>query len=149
MRRFILRVFFLRELIFADRGQSAKFAKIRTRKIFMLHGSYLTLLCCSSAASRNSTATLPTTAPTTARHKKRQGGPLNRFFKQLKKQNKKSNSTCEELKECQRICVGQNEQLTNVSDCRTFKIHCTSIFRRSAKSKIQKSKNKKQKHRSD
>ena len=29
--------FFLRELIFADRGQSAKFAKIRTRKIFMLH----------------------------------------------------------------------------------------------------------------
>ena len=31
--------FFLRELIFADRGQSAKFAKIRTRKIFMLHGT--------------------------------------------------------------------------------------------------------------
>ena len=31
--------FFLRELIFADRGQSAKSAKIRTRKIFMLHGS--------------------------------------------------------------------------------------------------------------
>ena len=30
--------FFLRELIFADRGQSAKFAKIRTCKIFMLHG---------------------------------------------------------------------------------------------------------------
>ena len=30
-------LFFLRELIFADRGQSAKFAKIRTRKIFMLH----------------------------------------------------------------------------------------------------------------
>ena len=29
-------IFFLRELIFADRGQSAK---IRTRKIFMLHGS--------------------------------------------------------------------------------------------------------------
>ena len=38
MLRFILRVFFLRELIFADRGQSAKSAKIRTRKIFMLHG---------------------------------------------------------------------------------------------------------------
>ena len=37
---FILRVFFLRELIFADRGQSAKFAKIRTRKIFMLNGKY-------------------------------------------------------------------------------------------------------------
>ena len=32
--------FFLRELIFADRGQPAKFAKIRTRKIFMLHGSF-------------------------------------------------------------------------------------------------------------
>ena len=31
-------VFFLRELIFADRGQSAKFSKIRTRKIFMLLG---------------------------------------------------------------------------------------------------------------
>ena len=31
--------FFLRELIFADRGQSAKSAKIRTRKIFMLHGT--------------------------------------------------------------------------------------------------------------
>ena len=30
--------FILRELIFADRGQSAKSAKIRTRKIFMLHG---------------------------------------------------------------------------------------------------------------
>ena len=28
-------IFFLRELILADRGQSAK---IRTRKIFMLHG---------------------------------------------------------------------------------------------------------------
>ena len=41
MRRFILRVFFfLRQLIFADRGQSAKFAKIRTRKIFMLHGNH-------------------------------------------------------------------------------------------------------------
>ena len=37
MRDFILRVFFLRELIFADRDQSAKFAKIRTHKIFMLH----------------------------------------------------------------------------------------------------------------
>ena len=35
LRRFILLVFFLRELIFADRGQ---FAKIKTRKIFMLHG---------------------------------------------------------------------------------------------------------------
>ena len=32
--------FILRELIFADRGQSAKSAKIRTRKIFMLHGTY-------------------------------------------------------------------------------------------------------------
>ena len=30
--------FILRELIFADRGQPAKFAKIRTRKIFMLRG---------------------------------------------------------------------------------------------------------------
>ena len=30
--------FILRELIFADRGQSAKCAKIRTRNIFMLHG---------------------------------------------------------------------------------------------------------------
>ena len=30
--------FILRELIFADRGQSAKSAKIRTCKIFMLHG---------------------------------------------------------------------------------------------------------------
>ena len=40
------RCLFLRELIFADRGQSAKSAKIRTRKIFMLHGitsSYRTL----------------------------------------------------------------------------------------------------------
>ena len=35
MRRFLLRVVFLRELIFADRGQSAK---IRSRKIFILHG---------------------------------------------------------------------------------------------------------------
>ena len=35
------RFFFLRELIFADRGQSAKFAKIKTRKIFMLHGIVL------------------------------------------------------------------------------------------------------------
>ena len=32
--------FFLRELIFADRGQSAKSAKIRIRKIFMLHGIF-------------------------------------------------------------------------------------------------------------
>ena len=37
--RFILRFFFLQEQIFADRGQSAKFAKIRTRKIFMLHST--------------------------------------------------------------------------------------------------------------
>ena len=34
-------LFILRELIFADRGQSAKSAKIRTRKIFMLHGIFL------------------------------------------------------------------------------------------------------------
>ena len=41
MRRFIFYgFFFLRELSFADRGQSAKFAKIRTRKIFMLHGNF-------------------------------------------------------------------------------------------------------------
>ena len=33
-----------RELIFADQGQSAKSAKIRTRKIFMLHGSGFTVL---------------------------------------------------------------------------------------------------------
>ena len=32
--------FFLRELMFADRGQSVKFAKIRTRKIFMLQGIF-------------------------------------------------------------------------------------------------------------
>ncbi|XP_020603889.1 uncharacterized protein LOC110042850 [Orbicella faveolata] len=108
----------------------------------------------SNATSRNSTATLPTTAPTTNRHKKRQGGSLNKFIKQLRKLNKhstNSNSTCEELRGCQRICVGQNEQLTNVSDCRTFKIHCTSrkLFRRSAKSKTQKTKNKKHKPRSN
>ena len=30
--------FILRELIFADRGQSAKSAKIRILKIFILHG---------------------------------------------------------------------------------------------------------------
>ena len=36
--------FFLRELIFADRGQSAKSAKIRTRKIFMLHGMPLQVM---------------------------------------------------------------------------------------------------------
>lgn len=114
----------------------------------MLLFSRLILLCCSCAASRNSTGTLPTTAPTTARSKKRQGGPLNRFIRQLRKLNKhnsNSNSTCEELKGCQRICVGQNEQLTNVSDCSTFKIHCTSrkLFRRSTKNKSQKAKNKK------
>ena len=34
-------IFFLRELIFADRGQSAN---IRTRKIFMLHGISLTCI---------------------------------------------------------------------------------------------------------
>ena len=37
IRTLLCGFFFLRELIFADRGQSAKFAKIRTRKIFMLH----------------------------------------------------------------------------------------------------------------
>ena len=37
--------FFLRELIFVDQGQSAKFARIRTRKIFMLHGSSLLKPC--------------------------------------------------------------------------------------------------------
>ena len=35
--------FILRELIFADRGQSAKYAKIKTRKIFMLHDIYATI----------------------------------------------------------------------------------------------------------
>ena len=34
------RFFILRELIFVDRGQSAKSAKIRTRKIFMIHGIF-------------------------------------------------------------------------------------------------------------
>ena len=38
---FILHFFFLRELIFVDRGQSAKSAKIKTRKIFMLHSRIL------------------------------------------------------------------------------------------------------------
>lgn len=103
----------------------------------------------NNATSRNSTGPLPTTA-STAQPRKRRGGPLNRFIRKLRNLNKhstKSNSTCEELKGCQRICVGQNEQLTNVSDCRTFKIQCTSrkLFRsRLAKSKIQKTKNKKQ-----
>ena len=36
--------FFLWEPVFADRGQSAKFAEIRTRKIFMLHGTRYTVL---------------------------------------------------------------------------------------------------------
>ena len=36
----LLCVFFSAGTNFADRGQSAKFAKIRTRKIFMLHGIY-------------------------------------------------------------------------------------------------------------
>ena len=44
LRRFILRFSILRELIFADRGQSAKSAKIGTRKIFMLHGIHK-LIC--------------------------------------------------------------------------------------------------------
>ena len=112
--------------------------------------SFLTLLCCSFAASRNSTGPSPTTAPT-AQPRKRRGGPLNRYIRHLRKLNKhkhstNNNSTCEELRGCQRICVGQNEQLTNVSDCRTFKIHCTSrkLFRWSAKSKTQKKKKKKQ-----
>lgn len=101
----------------------------------------------NNATSRNSTGPLPTTAPT-AQPRKRRGGPLNRFIRQLRKLNRhstNSNSTCEELKGCHRICVGQNEQLTNVSDCRTFKIQCTSrrLFRKAAKGKMQKTKNKK------
>ena len=35
---YVLWGFFLSELIFADQGQSTKFAKIGTCKIFMLHG---------------------------------------------------------------------------------------------------------------
>ena len=35
--------FFLLEVIFADQGQSAKFTKIRTHKIFMLHSTHNTL----------------------------------------------------------------------------------------------------------
>ena len=112
-----------------------------------VHIMLLIFLCCSFAASRNSTGPLPTTAPT-AQPRKRRGGPLNRFIRQLRKLNRhstNSNSTCEELKGCHRICVGQNEQLTNVSDCRTFKIQCTSrrLFRKAAKGKMQKTKNKK------
>ena len=38
MRRLFCRFFILQEVIFADQGQSAKSAKIRTRKIFMPHG---------------------------------------------------------------------------------------------------------------
>ena len=37
--------FILRELFFADRGQSVKSAKIKTRKIFMLHG---TIFCAAT-----------------------------------------------------------------------------------------------------
>lgn len=75
---------------------------------------------------------------------------MNKFIRQIRKKlnkhNTSNNSTCEELRGCQRICVGQNEKVTNVSDCSTFKIHCTSkkLFRRSARSKNQKAKNKKQ-----
>ena len=40
LRNYICWSFFLRELIFADRGQSAKPAKLRTRPFFMLHDSF-------------------------------------------------------------------------------------------------------------
>ena len=44
LRRFILREFFSAVIYFCrDRGQSAKSAKVKTRKIFMLHGIYITL----------------------------------------------------------------------------------------------------------
>ena len=39
--------FFLRELVFADRGKSAKSAEIRARKIFMLRGYSKVAFVCS------------------------------------------------------------------------------------------------------
>lgn len=68
--------------------------------------------------------------------KRRQGGALlgsllRRQMKKMKRQNTNSNSSCGILDGCTRICVGQNEKFTHVSDCTQFKIKCTSkrLFR--------------------
>ncbi|XP_078355227.1 uncharacterized protein LOC144639816 [Oculina patagonica] len=93
------------------------------------------------------------TTPTNGRSRRRRpGGPLNKFIRQLLRRkhiNNNNNSTCEILSGCTRICVGQNEKLTDVSDCGRFKIHCTSkrLFRRTSKGRKHHSKNRKTKTR--
>lgn len=73
-----------------------------------------------------------TTLPRRSRtRRRRQGGALlssvlRRQMKKVKRQNANSNSSCGILDGCTRICVGQNEKFTHVSDCTQFKIQCTS-----------------------
>ncbi|KAJ7373566.1 hypothetical protein OS493_011169 [Desmophyllum pertusum] len=92
-----------------------------------------------------------TAVPTNGRTgKSRQGGPFNRLIRKLLRSNRhktNSNLSCGVLDGCTRICFGQNEKFTNVSDCSTFKIECTSkkLFRRSPSRKKQKGERRKQK----
>lgn len=82
--------------------------------------------------------TTPSTSPRANKKRLRRGGPFNSFFRRLKrKQIASGNSSCGGLEECSRICVGQNERLTNSSDCMTFKFRCTTrrMFRTPRKTK--------------
>lgn len=82
--------------------------------------------------------TTPPTNPRANKKRLRRGGPFNSFFRRLKrKQIASGNSSCGGLEECSRICVGQNERLTNSSDCMTFKFRCTTrrMFRTPRKPK--------------
>lgn len=102
----------------------------------------------SSSATKNSSSTVTGTLKPKTSHrnttlrtigrprKRRQGGALlgsllRRQMKKMKRQNTNSNSSCGILDGCTRICVGQNEKFTHVSDCTQFKIKCTSkrLFR--------------------
>lgn len=107
----------------------------------------------TSKNSTNITTVAPPTQATNAssprpqhalprRNRQRRGGPFNKFLRQMKRrQNANNNSSCSGLEACTRICVGQNERPTHVSDCSTFKIHCT-LYNRAKKGRKHKGKNK-------
>lgn len=89
----------------------------------------------------NGSMTTPLTnaLPRKRRLRRARGGSFNRLLRQLRRKQIAlgNSSSCTGLDGCTRICVGQNDRLTNLSDCSTFKIICTfkKLFRSRRKQK--------------
>ncbi|XP_068673561.1 uncharacterized protein [Montipora foliosa] len=77
---------------------------------------------------RNATTTKPLSNESRVKKRQRRGGPFNRLLRQIKRTaaTGSSNSSCGGLEHCDRICVGQNAVTTNLAECMTFKIQCTT-----------------------